>query len=69
MGAIVLGTERIRVCGPGPGAKWKTIYVLACPVNFSVHFHQIEAAKRGYDNWWQAIGRVRDGIIAGGMLR
>ena len=30
---------------------------------------QIEAARRDYDEWWQALGWVRDGLIDGGMLR
>ena len=68
-GAIVVGTERIRVRGAGARAIWKTIDILACPVTFSPHPHQIEAARRGYDDWWQALGWVREGLIAGGMLR
>jgi hypothetical protein len=54
-GAIVVGVERIRVRGPGARATWKTIDILACPVTFSPHPHQIEAARRGYDDWWQAL--------------
>ena len=69
VGTVVVGTERIRVRGPGARGTWKTIDVLACPVTFSPHPHQIEAARRGYDDWWQALGWVRDGLIAGGMLR
>ena len=68
-GTIVVGTERIRVRGPDARATWKTIDILACPVTFSPHPHQIEAAQRGYDHWWQALGWVREGLIAGGMLR
>lgn len=68
-GAIVVGTERIRVRGPGARATWKTIDILACPVTFSPHPQQIAAARRGYDDWWQALGWVREGLIAGGMLR
>jgi thiazole synthase ThiGH ThiG subunit len=48
---------------------WKTIDILACPVTFAPHPQQIEAARRGYDDWWQALGWVRDGLIEGGMLR
>jgi hypothetical protein len=29
----------------------------------------MEAARRGYEDWWQALGWVREGLIAGGMLR
>lgn len=30
---------------------------------------KIVADRRGYDDWWQALGWVRDGLIMGGMLR
>ena len=36
-GAVVVGTERIRVRGPGARATWKAIDILACPVTFSPH--------------------------------
>jgi len=49
--------------------KWRTVEVLACPVTFSPHPHQIDAARRAYDDWWQALGWIRDGLIMGGMLR
>jgi uncharacterized protein YfaQ (DUF2300 family) len=68
-GTIVVSSERIRVRGAGARATWKTIDILACPVTFSPHPHQIEAARRGYDDWWQALGWVREGLIVGGMLR
>lgn len=68
-GTIVVGTERIRVRGPSARATWKTVDILACPVTFSPHPQKIEAARRGYDDWWQALGWVREGLIAGGMLR
>lgn len=68
-GAIVAGTERIRVRGARARAAWKTINILACPVTFSPHPQQIEAARRCYGDWWQALGWVREGRIAGGMLR
>ncbi len=61
---IVVGTERVRTRG-----KWRTVEVLACPVTFSPHPHQIEAARRAYDDWWQALGWVRDGLIKGAMLQ
>lgn len=66
---IVVGTERIRVRGASPRGTWKTIEILACPVTFSPHPHQIEAARRAYDEWWQALGWVRDGLIESKMLR
>jgi len=61
---IVVGTVRILTRG-----KWRTVEVLACPVTFSPHPRQIEAARRAYDDWWQALGWIRDGLIAGRMLR
>ena len=61
---IVVGTERIQTRG-----KWRTMEVLACPVTFSPHPHQIEAARRAYHDWWRALGWVGEGLIAGGMLR
>ena len=30
---------------------------------------QIASARRGYEDWWQALDWVRDGLLAGGMLR
>lgn len=61
---IVVGSERVLTRG-----KWRTVEVLACPVTFSPHPHQIEAARRAYDYWWQALSCVREGLIEGGMLR
>jgi hypothetical protein len=61
---IVVGTERILNRG-----KWRTVEVLACPVTYSPYPEQIEAARRAYDDWWQALGWVLDGLVVGGMLR
>lgn len=61
---FLVGTERVLARG-----KWRTVEVLACQVTFSPHPHQIEAARRAYDEWWQALGWVREGLCAGGMLR
>jgi hypothetical protein len=61
---IIVGTEHILSRG-----KWRTVEVLACPVTFSPHPQQIDAARCAYDHWWLALGWVRDGLIAGGMLR
>ena len=44
-GAIVVGTERIRVRGAGARATWKTINILACPVTFTPHPQQIEGKR------------------------
>ena len=61
---IVVGTERVQTRG-----KWRLVEVLACPVTFSPHPQQIDAARRGYEDWWRALGSVRDGLIEGRMLR
>ena len=61
---IVVGTERVMTRG-----KWRTVDLLACPVTWRPHPEQIAYARRGYDEWWQALDWVRDGLIAGGMLR
>ena len=60
----VVGTERVLIKG-----KWRSIEVRACPVRFSPDQRQIEGARQAYKDWWQALGWVRDGLIAGGMLR
>ena len=61
---MVVSTERVLSRG-----RWRTVDVLACPVSFSPHPQKIEAARRDYDDWWQALGWIRDGLIDGGMLR
>ena len=61
---IVVGTERVFSRG-----KWRSIEVLACPVTWRPHPEQIASARRGYDEWWQALDWVRDGLVAGGMIR
>jgi hypothetical protein len=66
---IVVGFERIRVRGPTARGTWKTIDILACPVTWRPHPEQIAAARRGYEDWWQALDWVRDGLVAGRMLR
>jgi hypothetical protein len=62
--SVVVGTERILVSG-----KWRTIEVRACPVTWRPHPEQIASARRGYEDWWEALDWVRDGLVAGGMLR
>jgi hypothetical protein len=62
--SVVVGTERILVKG-----AWRSVEVRACPVMFRPHPDQIAAARRGYEGWWLALGWLRDGLIAGGMLR
>jgi hypothetical protein len=61
---IVVGNERVKTRG-----KWRTVEVLACPVIWRPHPEQIVSAQRGYEDWWQALGWVRDGLLAGRMLR
>jgi hypothetical protein len=61
---VMIGTERVLSRG-----KWRTVEVLACPVTFSPHPQQIEAARRAYDDWWRALDWVRDGLRTGAMLR
>lgn len=61
---VVVGTERVLSRG-----KWRTVEVLACPVTFSPHPQQIEAARRTYSEWFKALGWVRAGLGAGGLLR
>jgi hypothetical protein len=61
---IVVGTERVKTRG-----KWRTVELLACPVTWRPHQEQIASARRGYEDWWRALGWVREGLIAGGMLR
>jgi len=60
----VVGTERVQTRG-----KWRTVDVLVCPVTWRPHPEQMASARRGYDDWWQALDWVRDGLVAGRMLR
>jgi hypothetical protein len=62
--SVVVGTERILIRG-----KLRTVEVRACPVTFSPAPQQIDAARRGYEDWWQALDWLRDGLVAGRMLR
>jgi hypothetical protein len=61
---IVVSTERVL-----DRKGWQTVDVLACPVNRGPHPEQIAFAQRGYEDWWQALDWVRDGLKVGGMLR
>jgi hypothetical protein len=62
--SVVVGTERILIRG-----QLRTVEVRACPVTFSPAPQQIDAARRGYEDWWHALDWVRDGLMAGRMLR
>jgi hypothetical protein len=61
---IVVGTERVLSRG-----KWRTVEVMACPVTYSPHPQQIEAARQAFEAWWWALDWVRDGLRTGAMLR
>jgi hypothetical protein len=61
--SIVVGIERVLVNG-----KWRSVEVRACPVTFRPDRSQIEAARRAYEEWHEALGWTRDGLIAGWML-
>lgn len=60
----VVGVERVQYRG-----RWRSVEVLACPVTWRPHPEQIEGARRAYGDWWQALGWVREGLLAGGMLK
>jgi thiazole synthase ThiGH ThiG subunit len=62
--SIVVGTERVLIKG-----KWRSVEVRACPVTFRPDAKQIDAARRRYDHWWQALDWVRDGLTVGKILR
>ncbi len=61
---IVVGTERVLSRG-----KWRMVEVLACPVTWRPHPEQIAFARRGYEDWWQALDWVREGLVVGRMLQ
>ena len=59
-----VGIERVLHRG-----KWRSVEILACPVTWRPQPEQIASARRGYEDWRHALDWVRDGLIAGGMLR
>lgn len=61
---IVVGAERVLSRG-----RWRTVDVLACPVTWSPHPEQIEAARRAYGEWRSALSWIRDGLAGCGLLR
>lgn len=61
---VVVGTERVLTRG-----KWRSVEVPACPVTWRPHPEQIASARQAYESWWQALDWVRDGLVAGAMLR
>jgi hypothetical protein len=62
--SVVVGIERILV-----KRTLRSVDVRACPVVFRPDNKQIDAARRAYIEWWQALCWVRDGLIGGRMLR
>jgi hypothetical protein len=62
--STVVGTERVLVKG-----KWRSVEVRACPVMFRPDASQIEAARRAYQVWCEALGWIRDGLTASRLLR
>ncbi|WP_375569780.1 hypothetical protein ABWH93_17210 [Seohaeicola saemankumensis] len=60
----VVGTVRVLSRG-----KWRIVEVLACPVTFSPHPQQIDAARQAYIDWSRALGWVCEGLQAGNLLR
>lgn len=61
---VVVGAERMLSRG-----RWRTVEVLACPVTWSPHPEQIDGARRAYEDWWQALSWIRDGLETSGLLR
>lgn len=61
--SVVVGTEQVLIKG-----KWRSVEVRACPVTFRPDARQIEAARRAYQDWWQALAWILDGLVGGGML-
>jgi len=60
----VVGTEHILTRG-----KRRTVEVLACPVTWRPHPEQIASARRGYEDWWEALDWGRDTLQDSRMLR
>lgn len=61
---IVVGVERVLSRG-----KWRAVELLACPVTWVPHPCQIEGARRAYEDCCQALGWIREALLAGNMLR
>jgi hypothetical protein len=62
--SVVVGTERALISG-----KWRTVEVRACPVTFRPDAQLIEAGRQAYQEWWRALGWIRDGLVASELLR
>ena len=62
--SVVVGTDRAFVSG-----KWRSVEVRACPVTFRPDAQLIKAGRQAYQDWWRALGWVRGGLVASGLLR
>ena len=62
--SVVVGTDRAFVSG-----KWRSVEVRACPVTFRPDAQLIEAARSAYQDWWRALGCIRDRLVTSGLLQ
>jgi len=62
-------TEVVGVAHVAYRGRVRRVDILACPVTWRPHPDQIADARRAYEGWWLALGWVREGLVAGGMLR
>lgn len=73
MATLVLGAAGAAIGGSIGGAilgvSAATIGGFVGSATYRPHPDQITATRRSYTAWWQALGWVRDGLMAGGMLR
>ena len=60
----VVGVERVLSRG-----KWRTVEVLVCPVIWHPHPEQIDAARRGYQDWVTALGWVSEVLRGSALFR
>lgn len=60
----VVGGERVLSRG-----KWRTVEVLVCPVIWRPHQEQIDAARRGYQDWVKALGWVSEALRGSELMR
>ena len=51
---VVVGTARVL-----SREKWRTVEMRVCLVMFRPDARQIEAARRAYEDWWQAVRWIR----------
>jgi len=60
----VVGTASVTYRG-----RQRNVEILACPITWRPHPEQIAGARQAYEDWWLALGWVREGLVDGGMLR